>query len=195
MTNHPDPPASFKILVQKVRGAWLRIHANRHGAVFFGLERTPGDHRFDSPAGEFGVLYVGRDVHCAFAETFLHQTGVRFVTTTELSKRTLSIVETRRPLRLVDLRGKGLARMGADGALTASTDYALTQKWSKALHDHPRRPDGILYRARHDPDRTAAAIFDRAAPELSTRVVGTLTDPSLVRSLADVLDTYEVGLL
>lgn len=163
--------------------------------MFFGRKLTPGDNRFDAPAGEFGVLYVSRDAHCAFVETFLHQTGVRVVTTTELAQRTLSIVEARRPLRLVDLRGNGLARMGADAALTSSTDYALTQKWSKGLHDHPRHPDGILYRARHDPARSAAAIFERTQAELTTRVVGKLADPGLANQLADILDTYDVGLI
>jgi RES domain-containing protein len=173
----------------------MRIHSASHGAIFFGRKLTPGDNRFDAPAGEFGVLYVGRDAHCAFVETFLHATGVRFVTTAELSRRTLSVVEARRPLRLVDLRGRGLARMGADGALTAGTDYALTQKWSKAIHDHPRQPDGILYRARHDPSRSAAAIFERVQPELRTHGVGKLSDAARTNLLADILDTYEVGLL
>jgi RES domain len=192
---HPDPPASFNVLIRKVRGTWLRIHSSRHGAIFFGRKLTPGDNRFDAPAGEFGVLYVGRDAHCAFVETFLHKTGVRLVTTTELSQRTLSVVEARRPLRLVDLCGEGLARMGADASLTSATDYALTQRWSKALHEHPRKPDGILYRARHDPSRFAAAVFERVQPELTTHVVGTLSDPVRTNLLADILDTYDVGLV
>jgi hypothetical protein len=178
-----------------VKGRWFRIHSSRHSAIFFGRRLSPGDHRFDAPAGEFGVLYAGRDAHCAFVETFLHETGIRFVTTTELSQRRLSVVEARRSLRLVDLRGNGLARMGADAQLTSSTDYALTQSWSKALHDHPRQPDGILYRARHDPERSAVALFDRVRPDLATHVVGKLADKAFAPLLADILDTYDVGLI
>lgn len=195
MRQHPAPPASFKILVTKLKGPWMRIHASRHGALFFGRKQTPGDNRFDAPAGQFGVLYVGRDAHCAFVETFLHETGIRFVTSTELSQRSLSLVQSKRPLRLVDLRGSGLARMGADAALTSSTDYELTQKWALALHDHPRKPDGILYRARHDPTRSAAAIFERAAAELTTRLVGGLDDPAFADQLGKILDNYDVGLV
>jgi len=192
---HPDPPASFELLVRKLTGGWLRIHSSRHGAIFFGNKSTPGANRFDAPAGEFGALYVGRDAHCAFVETFLHATGVRFVTTASLSQRTLSVVEARRPLRLADLRGEGLARMGADASLAAGTDYTLTQKWSKAIHEHPRKPDGIVYRARHDPKRSAVALFERVEPELTTHALGTLSDPGQANLLADILDTYEVGLI
>jgi hypothetical protein len=42
-----------------------------------------------------------------------------------------------------------------------------------ALHEHPHRPDGILYRARHD-DAFFVAICDRVGSVLSVRQ----TEPS-----------------
>jgi hypothetical protein len=163
------------------------------GPSYFG--RQPRN-RFDAPTGEFGVLYVARDAHGAFIETFGHDTGrTPFVTESELRSRELSIVRASRALRLVDLRGTGLARMGADAELTNGTDYALARRWSLALHNHPRMPDGILYRARHDPSRTCAAIFDRAKRVIKATRSGTLYDAKHARLLADILDTYGYGLV
>jgi hypothetical protein len=118
---------------------WYRVHQLSLTPVFFGKK---GGSRFDAPAGEFGVLYVGRDAHCAFIETFGHATGVRSVTTGELAARGMAVITCSRPLRLLDLTGKGLARIGADARLTSSDDYGLSHRWSKAIHDHRSRPDG-----------------------------------------------------
>jgi hypothetical protein len=193
---HPDPPAdpaSLRIVITITRCAWHRIHHVGVGPISFG--RQPCN-RFDAPNGEFGVLYVARDAHGAFIETFGHDTGrTPFVTENELRSRELSMVRASRTLRLVDLRGAGLARMGADAELTNGTDYDLTRRWSLALHDHPRKPDGILYRARHDPSRTCAAIFDRARRVIKATRNGTLYDAKHTRLLADILDTYRYGLV
>ncbi len=141
-------------------------------------------------------MYVARDAHGAFIETFGHDTGrTPFVSEPELKARELSIVKASRKLRFFDLRGKGLARMGADSALTSGPDYPLSRRWTLALHSHPKMADGILYRARHDPTRTCAAIFDRAASAISARRSGTLLDPAHARLLGDILDTYGYGLV
>jgi hypothetical protein len=60
------------------------------------------------------------------------------------------------------------------------------QRWSRALHDHPDSPDGILYRPRHDPARIAAALFDRIRREVIAENLGTWLDQKVV--LAEVLD-------
>ena len=91
-----------------MRSAWYRVHRTTHDPIYFGTKPL---NRFDAPASELGVLYVARDAHGAFIETFGQATGVRFVTTAELRVRELAIVRVRRALRLVDLRGEGLARM------------------------------------------------------------------------------------
>jgi len=137
------------------------------------------------------VLYLGGDEAVAFVETFGRGPGPAFVTRSALRARRLSRVEARRPLRLVDLRGEGLARIGADERLCAG-EYALAQRWSRAIWRHPLRPDGVLYRARHDPSRTCAALFDRCAVALRVHGVGSLSDPT---RLATWLDAYGLGLV
>jgi hypothetical protein len=60
---------------------------------------------------------------------------------------------------------------------------------------HHGRSDGILYRARHDPERICAEVFDHVESELVATSVGTfLRDENRVL-LGDILDTYGFGLL
>ncbi|MCL2776786.1 MAG: RES family NAD+ phosphorylase [Polyangiaceae bacterium] len=193
MTNHPNPPADFarrKLPLVRLRGTFYRIHRAHRAALYFG---KAGTYRFDAPSKEFGVLYAGRDMYCAFIETFGHATGVRFVDATELAARALAEIRVRRPLRFVDLRASGLARVGADAELTSGTDYALAHRWSLAFYRHPQKPDGIAYRARHDPSRVSVAIFDRAKSLL--RVKSRTRLDANADKLADLLDTYDFGLV
>jgi len=137
-------------------------------------------------------VYVTRTERGAFIETFGHDTGIRVVDHRELEARALSRVDVAKPLRLVDLRGPGLARLGADGELLTGS-YA--QAWALALHEHPSTPDGIAYRARHDPDQVSAALFERARPSITTTTLGAFSDARLATLLADLLDVYDFGLV
>jgi hypothetical protein len=64
------------------------------------------------------------------------------------------------PVRLVDLTCSGLAKIGADSRLFAG-EHMQAQAWSRALFEHPAGIAGILYPPRHDPQRKAAAIFEK----------------------------------
>jgi hypothetical protein len=45
-------------------------------------------------------------------------------------------------------------------------DPGLPQRWALAFWKHPEQPDGLLYRARHDPERLSIAVFERAGDHL-----------------------------
>jgi hypothetical protein len=191
---HPLPPQDFterSLPLVRVSDALFRLHNINFPPLHFVRSAR---YRFDAPNGSYGVLYTGSDVHGAFIETFGHATGVGVVSYGELRRRGLAKVELRRPLRLVDLTGPGLARIGADNDL-CSGDYLTAQRWSAAMHAHRDGPDGILYRARHDPSRTAAALFDRVAEHLTAVSLGTLADAQHASLLAELLDTYGFGLV
>ncbi len=192
---HPEPPPSFgskKLSTTRRMRQWYRVHQTAKEPLYFGKN---GGNRFDAPAGEFGVLYVGDDQHCAFIETFGHATGTRSVTMGELAVRCLAVITTTRPLRLLDLTGRGLARIGADARLTSGDDYGLAHRWSRAIHDHPSEPDGIIYCARHDPSRFSAALFERTGPMLVATSAGTFLDPPNAVLLGRILDDYKFGLI
>jgi hypothetical protein len=191
---HPPPPADLahrQLPLTHLQQHWFRIYRLQYAPLFF--DPAPRS-RFNAPAGEYGTLYAGLDPHCAFIETFGQATGINAVTEVALRERGLCRVECNRALALVDLTGAGLARLGADGRL-CSGDHHVARQWSLALWRHPDAPDGLLFRARHDPSRAAVAIFDRAQGSLHTMELGSLLEPSHAMLLADMLTTYGFGIL
>lgn len=191
----PPPPdfARVKLPLAAVKGRWFRSHDTGLKPIHYG---TGVRYRFDDPEGKYGVLYVARHPSGAFIETFGELVSVaelpRTITSQELSRRGLCELVCDRPLRLVDLTGKGLARVGVDARICVGDDYPLSQLWSKAFHDHPSRVDGLLYRCRHDPEQIAAAIFYGTArwTELSRS-----TWLSLGLVLRDILNAYNFALI
>jgi hypothetical protein len=170
--------------------SWLRIHRVEHGPLFFG--RTCSN-RFDAPGGEFGVLYVGATTDAALIETFGHATGDNFVQRSELLLRGISVIGSTAQLKLVDLTGPGLARIGADERLCSGSQQ-LARRWSAALYSHSINPDGLLFRARHDPSQMCAAFFDRAEPHLVIRKTTRLSDAAFEDELLEFLLKYDFGL-
>jgi hypothetical protein len=101
-------------------------------------------------------------------------------------------VEVRRDLRLVPIHGSSLARLGVTAELASGSDYAASQLWSRALWEHSDKPDGILYRSRHDDSALCVAVYDRAKDGLVRVQDQSLADdPQL---LARLLRRYGLGL-
>lgn len=195
--SHPGPPDDLNqrsLPIEKIQGPWMRFYWVHKEVLYF---NTGNAFRFNAPGGEFGILYLGEDAHSAFIETYGWLTGERYITREQLEKRHLALVSADRLLRLVDLSGKGLALLGADARLCMGDDYKISQDWSLALWKHPQRPDGILYRTRHDPDKKAAAFFDRdeVKAALSFRDMGSLLDDDNVELLVKILEHYKFILI
>jgi hypothetical protein len=190
----PPPPASLASralpLADAGPGTGLcRIHRSPYGAVFFspGPGKPPAG-RFDSAAGRFGVLYAALSFDCAFAEVLLRNPARRIVSFSEIAGRSLALVGLRANVRLVDLTGPGLSRLGLDARLL-SGGYDACGAWADALHDHPEQPAGILYPSRFDPSGRCVALFDRAAPDLHP-VTESLPLTELLPDVAAALDRY-----
>lgn len=133
--------------------------------IYFDRSR---DGRLNAPDGAYGVLYVAEQLRGAFAETFLREPGRTLLPLDHLRRKARVRLKPSRSLRLVDLRGFGLARIGATAEIAhGGLPYDAPQAWSKALHDHPLEPDGIAYTARHDDGALCYALFDRAAGHVS----------------------------
>jgi hypothetical protein len=101
-----------------------------------------------------------------------------------------------RPLRLVDLSAGGVVTIGATGELCALADVQrlpLVRRWALRLYRHQDEPDGIYYRARHDPSRLSIALFDRAFGVLTASCsANMLTDTVHLRYL---LAHYDVTVI
>lgn len=192
---HPEPAADLNsrsplTLTIPAGTTLFRLHDRSKGPLFFG--RT-GRNRFDSPDGSFGVLYGGLDEHCAFIETFGQRTGTRLVTRASLEQRILSELKLTHPITLIDLaHSGGLARIGADGRLLTGL-HAVAQRWSAALRQHPVKPAGLIYPARHDVARYACALFDMPSSTFQLTNTGSLAEPQHAVLLGKILDVYGFG--
>lgn len=172
----------------------FRFHGAQRDPVFFGPPPGVGaSSRFDDPAGRFGVLYAGRDVAAAFAETFVRIARAHVLPEREVAARRLSVLVPTRELRLVSLHGPGLAALGLDARI-ASGDHGAARAWSAALFAHPSAPDGLCWRCRHDDAAFAVALF-RRGEDAPVRVEGRarelLAEPAV---LGPLLARYRLGL-
>jgi hypothetical protein len=199
--DHPLPHSELAtqdplIFILPKGGILYRHHQKIHDPVYFGKR---GDYRFDDPEcpnmGCFGVLNAGADPECCLLESCGPTTGVPAVSISYLDVRAISRMELTGPLRFVDLVSDGgLASIGADGRL-ATGSYTIAQKWSAALRKHRCKPDGIRYRSRHAPERTAYAIYERAPMSFNVTSMGSFTDSANEVLIKRILKTYNFALL
>jgi hypothetical protein len=196
----PLPPADLArrklpLHVCPAKTRLARIHSVSRDPLFFGpAAGSRPRSRWDAPAGEFRVCYLAEEPYVAFAETFLREPGATLIETADLAARALAEVEVERDLRLVALHGAGLRRLGATAAVCTGP-YVVSRAWALALHGHPSRPDGIRYRARHEDDGFAIALFDRAADAIAVTGSAALVLPDRMGDLVAWLDRYGMGLL
>ena len=192
---HP-PPADLNEREPLIHHAspgelWYRGYRIDNPPIFFGRSKK---YRWDSPDGDFGVLYLGGDEYCAFMESVGRGAlRTRFVPRTQLKSAGLAKIRIKRTLRLVDMvTSGGLTRLGAESSLTSGSGYKNSQRWSRALREHPSKPDGIYYRSRHDSARAASALFDHCEGSVEVaEMTGTWADqPAL---LGEILDHYALG--
>ncbi|MER8577054.1 RES family NAD+ phosphorylase [Mesorhizobium sp. M1338] len=164
-----------------------------------GYGKSPS--RFSDPrrrgeANRFGVLYLGDSLKVCFLETVLRdrREGILDdlpIEEVELTRRRYAEIATTTDLRLVDLRDDNAVRMGVPTDVVRAQRQNLARRWSLAFHEHPSKPDGIIYPSRLN-GATNLAIYDRATSKLQAKRVMTLLG---VRGLAQVLEDFRVGLV
>lgn len=187
---HPPPPGDLgarSLPLVRAEGPWWRVHRAELGPIHFGRERLS---RFDAARQEFGVLYMAASPAGAFVESVGWYTGARIMSAHKLRSRRLCQIWANGPLTLVDLTGPGLAVLGADARLCAGA-HGVAQRWSSAMHRHPGRPDGVLYRARHDPSELCVALYERAGNRILAGDRGGLADEALSPLIDALLIRYE----
>jgi hypothetical protein len=92
----------------------------------------------------------------------LRQPGRALIDPGLLRRKAYVRVQITADLNLIRLAGPSLAILGATAEVVhGGLSYDAPQAWSKALFEHPLRPDGIAYYARHDDEGLCYAIFDR----------------------------------
>jgi hypothetical protein len=137
------------------------------------------------------VCYLGVTAFASLAECLLRSPPVRILDRAMVDARMLTSVVVVTPLRLVAMRGPGLAIAGATAAI-ATGAHDIARQWSRALWQHPAVFDGITYRCRHDDDEIAVALFDRASRKL--RVSGMRPVRKSAPAWGQFLDRYRLAL-
>ncbi|WP_269446191.1 RES domain-containing protein [Gloeobacter violaceus] len=76
----------------------------------------------------------------------------------------------------------------------SSGQYRTARRWARAIWAHPARPDGMLYRLRHDDERYCCGLFDRTADALRENSLGSLPEKH-AELLGKILEHYGFGLI
>jgi hypothetical protein len=199
------PPLAFGSrplsLAEIDRGTlWHRLYQSRFpDPLGYGL----GPSRFSDPETglvppeRFGVIYLGSSIKVCFAEAILRDRGAARVQAfpvawAELEAWTCAQIRVETTLRLVDLRGDGLVRMGIPTDVGRATAHELARLWSRALWAHDTKPDGIVYDSRLNGE-TNLAIFDRALPKLAAVAAPRLVDCRA--ELATILTDFDLAIV
>jgi hypothetical protein len=196
MPGVPPPPdferAKLEIETIPPGGTFGRIYWRAYPDPL-GYAKAPS--RFSDPrrrldANRFGVLYLGDGFKVCFLETVLRDRREGHVDDLpidemELTERRYAEIATTAELRLVDLRDDKAVRMGVPTDVVRGQRQNLARRWSVAFHEHPSRPDGIIYPSRLN-GATNLAIYGRAIGNLQPRRIVTLLGaPGLARVLED----------
>ena len=149
----------------------LRCHHSRFGAT----ELNPGlgggrFHPLHTTEGApVSTLYGSDTPDGALSETVFHDVPVRgsgrAIRQATLRGLLLSTLAPRRDLRLAQLHGHGLRRVGVSRNELIECEaagYARTRRWAEALHRCPAEPDGLIWVSRqHDTSRAVVLFGDR----------------------------------
>ncbi|WP_164081410.1 RES family NAD+ phosphorylase [Stenotrophomonas maltophilia] len=148
----------------------------RGSPLYYGRSST---NRYDAPARDYGVLYLGRDLPTALMESVFHKhqwlaDTERSIALKEVQSRMVRAVGVLRDLRLADLTASGVMAgyFGLNLEQLASRDYTHTQRVSVQVHamlgdDDLPLFDGILYPSRNNYPAGSIALFDRAEAKVS----------------------------
>lgn len=164
------PSADFSELPLKVKEVSVtslkRVGRHDSGEPYFGKHAA---YRFDDPGKRFGTCYCGRQLDTAIAETVLHdevpEKGQFKIRQEDMDARylvTFAAGDDNGVLRLADLTGPHLKRIGGDNSLSAEHPYDVSQQWGAAVHAHPANVDGFMFVSKQLNDKRAVVVFDRA---------------------------------
>lgn len=156
----------------------VRCHPNRWGPVEFFAGRPARFSPFTSlvppihhPGEPLRVLYTSDNEAGALSETVFRDLplrGRKTISRSGLQKQNLSRLVMSRELRLADLTGHGLPRLGLTRRDIIESDrraYRLTALFAQAVHAHAGRFDGMVWVSRqHDVSLGVVLFEDRLRP-------------------------------
>ena len=140
---------------------YVRVIPSIHAATPLGC--VPSVSRFGGIDQSFAVLYAGRDLSTALAETVVRDRfegqADRRLFLEELAGKAAVQLHANAPLRLVDLRKGGCLKLGISTDITGAKLFPEAQKFAQSVYQDTTI-DGILYASRLTGEN-CVAVFDR----------------------------------
>ncbi len=165
----PDPfDLACNVETWDARNPIVRVHHSAFGATEFNPGRGHG--RFHPIAAPSGIavptLYGSSTFEGALSETVFHDVPVtgprKAVVQSSLMPMLSSTLLPVRPLRLVQLRGFGLKKLGLTRAQLIESDadrYVITRAWAAALFAAFADVDGLIWMSRQHDSSAAIVLF------------------------------------
>jgi hypothetical protein len=159
-----------------------RVHASKFEPDQFNPSST-GDARFSplvaNDGGVVATLYAGTTLDCALMETVFHDVpyapGLKTLSkSSHVIGRVRSTIRSPRDLRLIDLSGIPLRKLGVSRSSLIDTDaseYRITRQGAFAFHDQNPEVEGLIWTSRQaDPERAIVLFGDRLGTLLFEKV-------------------------
>lgn len=153
---------------------------------FWGPAGSRFDHHERDPAGNpttgaRGICYAaGKGALSGLGICLAEVFQLSRVIDTDLNNPWFTVFSTERELKLLDLRGPFVTRMGASSAINSGAK-SRAQRWSKALYEAFPDVDGIVYPSSMGGGGDAFALYEKATNALPSapRFHRPLNDPGL----------------
>lgn len=162
---HLDPDVINDLTDTITVDRWLRVMPARHMRTPLG--RGFGLSRWSSPKNSFKVIYLGQEIETSIAETIVRDrfeavsASDRELKLSEIMIWGIAEIQSKAPLRVLDLTGSGAFRLGVDTDAVGAKHHKAGQDFSEILHDEFARIDGIMYPSRLTRGR-CIAVYDRS---------------------------------
>lgn len=125
-----------------------------------------GANRYDDPRRQYKALYGAWSLEVCFVETVVRSRRRPLILAeAELADRTFETWHGKN-LRLVEFHSEPLFALGGNGMLNKITPYEVPQLWSRAIHDHPEQPDGMIFMGRYLETEPCLVLFGRCVDRL-----------------------------
>lgn len=168
----PLPPEPFNLVCNietwDAEKPILRVHHSRFGATEFNPTVFGG--RFsglrDHGGGIVPTMYGSNTIDGALSETVFHDVPVsgpaKTIAQSTLMPMLSCTLQPARALRLVQLRGFGLKRLGitrVELIESKAEQYSVTRAWAAALYENAVDADGLIWMSRQHDFSEAIVLF------------------------------------
>lgn len=167
----PPPPEPFErqcnVELWAPEKPIIRVHHSAYGATEFNPGRGIGRfHPIDVHGSIVPTIYASNTVAGALSETIFQRlpsaAPAKWIAQHELLPLVISTLKPQRALRLVQLRGFGLRKLGVTRAQMIESEadqYSVTRSWAAALYESVPGADGLIWMSRQHASSEAVVLF------------------------------------